>query len=74
MLFCRMCMPKHFPITVKYSVLPRRKIFKTRCTRKGNKPTEIEGLFAKEILCMKILSQDAVLPKGGKELMGISNI
>lgn len=43
-------------------------------TEKGNKTTEMEGTYTKESLCMEIHSHDAVLPKGGEELTGISNI
>lgn len=41
---------------------------------KGNKTTEMEGIHAKEILCMEFQSPNEVLLKGGEELMGISNI
>lgn len=34
----------------------------------------MEGIHAKEILCMEIQSSNEVLLKGREELMGISNI
>lgn len=63
---------KAFPNHYKESFLSSQgERSKKSGTQKRNKTIEMEGTYAKELLCMEIHLHGEVLPEGGEEPKGI---